>query len=362
MLVADLPIEHLRSHRSVGICRAADPVLVKNRCLYADMTYQNQGSPDLLEFERPGSACSQVLVAEDDAMFRTILQSWLGPWGYRVTLAEDGAKAWTILQQEHPPQVLILDWMMPEINGLDLCRKVREQNRHPYQYILLATAKDAKQDLVRGLEAGADDYLTKPFDRSELRARLRACNRILSLQEGQMLAQEQLRFQATHDPLTGVWNRGAILETLRRELERSARTQSATGLLMLDIDHFKKINDTHGHLTGDAALKEVTHRILNAVRTYDSVGRYGGEEFLIVLPGCGREELDHGAERIRSAVDSGPMLLNGATLSITVSLGAAVTTGAAISDLQMLAAVDSALYRAKEIGRNRTVRSDLVFN
>ena len=177
-----------------------------------------------------------------------------------------------------------------------------------------------------------------------------------------MLAQEQLRFQATHDPLTGVWNRGAILETLRRELERSARSQTATGLLMLDIDHFKKINDTHGHLTGDAALKEVTYRILNAVRTYDSVGRYGGEEFLIVLSGCAEEELEHTAERIRSAVDSGPILLNGATLTITVSLGAVVTTGGVISDLQMLTAVDSALYQAKEIGRNRTVRSGLVLS
>jgi diguanylate cyclase (GGDEF)-like protein len=295
-------------------------------------------------------------------MFRRILQSWLENWGYRVTVAEDGAKAWDKLQQELRPQVLILDWMMPEINGLELCRKVREQNQIPYQYILLATAKDAKQDLVRGLEAGADDYLTKPFDRSELRARLRACNRILTLQDDQMQAHEQMRFQATHDPLTGVWNRGAILETLRRELERSARSNAATGLLMLDIDHFKKINDTHGHLTGDAALREVTQRILKSVRSYDSVGRYGGEEFLIVLPGCGRDELDHGAERIRSAVDSGPMFLNGSTLSITVSLGAAVTTGGTISDMQMLAAVDSALYRAKEIGRNRTVRSDLAFN
>jgi two-component system cell cycle response regulator len=326
------------------------------------MKMTEPGNTNLIEFERPGSSCDRVLVAEDDAMFRRILQSWLENWGYRVTVAEDGAKAWTVLQQEIPPQILILDWMMPEINGLELCRKVREQNRVPYQYLLLATAKDAKQDLVRGLEAGADDYLTKPFDRSELRARLRACNRILTLQDDQMQAQEQLRFQATHDLLTGVWNRGAILETLRRELERGARSHTATGLLMLDIDHFKAINDTYGHLTGDEALKEVTQRIIKAVRGYDSVGRYGGEEFLIVLPGCGRDQVDHGAERIRSAVDSGPILINGSKLSITVSIGAAVTTHSTTSDIEMLAAADSALYRAKEIGRNRTVLSDLVFN
>ncbi len=225
------------------------------------MTTIRETNTDLTEFLRPGSSCDRVLVAEDDAMFRRILQSWLENWGYRVTIAEDGARAWEILQHDVPPQLLILDWMMPAINGLELCRKVRDRNQVPYQYILLATAKDAKQDLVRGLEAGADDYLTKPFDKSELQARLRACNRILTLQDDQIRAQEQLRFQATHDTLTGVWNRGAILETLRRELERAARSKTATGLLMLDIDHFKNINDTYGHLTGDAVLKEVTQRI-----------------------------------------------------------------------------------------------------
>jgi two-component system cell cycle response regulator len=326
------------------------------------MNLDERGSTTFIEFERPGSSCDRVLVAEDDAMFRRILQSWLENWGYRVTLAQDGTKAWHILQEEVPPQLLILDWVMPGINGVELCRKVREQNRTPYQYILLATAKDAKQDLVSGLEAGADDYLTKPFDRSELRARLCACNRILTLQDDQIQAHEQLRFQATHDALTGVWNRGEIIQTLRRELERAARSRTATGILMLDVDHFKAINDTYGHLTGDHVLKEVTQRILKAVRKYDSVGRYGGEEFLIVLPGCGRDEVDQGAERVRSAVDNGPIVIGAVKISVTASIGAAVTTRASISDMEMLAAADAALYRAKEIGRNRSVVSDLVFS
>ncbi len=324
------------------------------------MSQPEPGNTPAREFERPGSACDRVLVAEDDAMFRKILQSWLENWGYRVTLAGDGARAWEILQQKIPPQLLILDWMMPAINGVELCRKVREQNRSPYQYILLATAKDAKQDLVRGLEAGADDYLTKPFDKSELRARLRASNRILTLQDDQIQAQDLLRFQATHDLLTGVWNRGATLETLRRELERGARTAAPTGIMMLDVDHFKMINDTHGHLTGDHVLQEVTQRIIKAVRGYDSVGRYGGEEFLIVLPGCSREQIDHGAERVRAMVDSGPILVDGAAISVTVSIGAAVATGGTIDDMEMLAAADAALYRAKQIGRNRTVLSDFA--
>jgi two-component system cell cycle response regulator len=313
-------------------------------------------------FERPGSACSRVLVAEDDAMFRKILQSWLSNWGYEVAMAEDGAKAWDILQKEVRPQVLIVDWMMPALNGLELCARIRERNQIPYQYILLATAKDAKQDLVRGLEAGADDYLTKPFDRSELRARLRASNRILTLQDDQMRAHEQLRYQATHDALTGIFNRGEILEMLRRELERGARAMTTTGILMLDIDHFKAINDTYGHLTGDAVLREVADRISKAVRSYDSVGRYGGEEFVVVLPGCSREQVDHGAERVRSAVDSGPIQVRGEPVFVTVSIGAAVTTHGAISDNEILAAADAALYRAKAIGRNRTVVSDFVFH
>jgi two-component system cell cycle response regulator len=324
------------------------------------MTINEHDSASLVEFERPGSSCERVLVAEDDRMFRMILQSWLEAWGYRVTLAEDGGQAWKALQQEPPPQLLILDWMMPQTNGVELCRRVRKENRTPYQYILLATAKDGKQDLVKGLEAGADDYLTKPFDKSELRARLKACNRILTLQDSQIQAQEQLLFQATHDLLTGVWNRGAILETFRRELDRAARSKTATGLLMLDVDHFKAINDTHGHLVGDGVLKQVTQRIVHAVRGYDSVGRYGGEEFLIVLPGCGRDQIDQGAERVRSAVDDGPLVVDGVNIAVTVSIGAAVATGATVSDLEILAAADAALYRAKRAGRNRTVLSDLV--
>jgi two-component system, cell cycle response regulator len=176
-----------------------------------------------------------------------------------------------------------------------------------------------------------------------------------------MRAHDQLRFQATHDALTGVWNRGEILETLRRELERAARSKTATGILMLDIDHFKTINDTYGHLTGDGVLKEVTQRITKAVRGYDSLGRYGGEEFLIVLPGCSREQIDLGAERVRSAVDNGPILINESKVTVTVSIGAAVTSRCSVSDMALLAAADSALYRAKETGRNQTVLSDLVF-
>jgi two-component system cell cycle response regulator len=224
------------------ICRLADG---------GPVTSSGETNSSATNFERPGSACDRVLVADDDAMFRKILQTWLEDWGYQVTVAENGAKAWSILQKELPPQLLILDWIMPDITGVEVCRRVREQNRAPYQYILLATANDAKQDLVRGMEAGADDYLTKPFDKRELQARLRAANRILTLQNDSIQTHEELLFHATHDSLTGVWNRRAILETLHRELERAARSDEAVGVLLIDVDHFKMINDTHGHLIGD---------------------------------------------------------------------------------------------------------------
>jgi two-component system, cell cycle response regulator len=326
------------------------------------MNSSGETNASLINFEQPGSACDRVLVADDDAMFRKILQTCLEGWGYQVTVAENGSKAWSILQKEPPPQILLLDWIMPDVTGVELCSRVREQNRVPYQYVLLATANDAKQDLVRGLEAGADDYLTKPFDKRELQARLRAANRILTLQNDSFQAREQLLFQATHDALTGVWNRRAILEALHRELERAARSSETIGVLLIDVDHFKMINDTYGHLLGDDVLREVTKRIRDAARVYDAVGRYGGEEFLVVLPGCSRDWIQEGAERIRSAIDRTPMLFNGAEFSVTVSIGATVTTGDVMTDTEVLAAADIELYRAKRSGRNRMALSDRVLS
>ena len=304
--------------------------------------------------ERPGSSCDQVLVAEDDPMFRKILKSWLENWGYRVIVADDGTAAWNILQQERPPELLILDWVMPGIDGLELCRRIRERQTTPYQYILLITAKDDAEDVVTGLEAGADDYLTKPFDRSELRARLRVGRRILTLQKGLIQAREELRFQATHDVLTGIWNRGALLDLLQREIERARRSQSPTGLLMLDLDHFKTVNDTYGHLAGDVVLREVARRISEVVRSYDLVGRYGGEEFLVVLPGCDKDRALQSAERIRSVIAENPVLAAGAEILVTASIGVTVTTVSTVAEKEILAIADTALYQAKSAGRNCT--------
>jgi diguanylate cyclase (GGDEF)-like protein len=250
----------------------------------------------------------------------------------------------------------LLDWMMPGQNGVDVCRALRKQRPAPYTYILLLTAKDAKESVVEGLESGADDYLTKPFNPQELKARIRVGLRVLELEDNLVQAREAMRFKATHDTLTGVWNRGAILETLDREISRSRRERLPLGVLIADLDHFKSINDTYGHLTGDAVLREVTRRMQIQVRPYDAVGRYGGEEFLILLPGCGGSETREKAERLREAIVQIPVETPTGTLRITMSVGA-VAAGDWPDETanRILQMADLALYRAKEEGRNRSV-------
>ena len=316
------------------------------------MTIDEQLKCDLTT-ETSEPSAFRVLVAEDDPMFRRILKHWLETWGYSVMLAEDGTQAWEILQQDSQPELLILDWVMPGVDGAELCHRVRARARTLYQYILLVTAKDNTEDVVTGLEAGADDYLTKPFERNELRARLRVGRRILTLQAGLIQAREDLRFQATHDALTGIWNRRASLDLLQREIERASRTQSSTGLLMLDIDHFKQVNDNYGHLAGDAVLREVAARITRVVRSYDLVGRHGGEEFMVVLPGCDRDRVLQSAERIRSAIESPPFVMDELQIGVTISVGATSCTSG-MSEKEMLTNADDALYKAKNAGRNCT--------
>jgi two-component system cell cycle response regulator len=298
----------------------------------------------------------KILIADDEPVSRRMLQVLLEKWGYDVISAEDGDAAWEKLKIPDAPRMALLDWMMPGQNGVDVCRALRKLRPAPYTYILLLTAKDAKESVVEGLESGADDYLTKPFNPQELKARIRVGLRLLELEDNLVQAREAMRFKATHDTLTGVWNRGAILESLDREVWRSRREGLSLGVLIGDLDHFKSVNDTYGHLAGDAVLREVSKRLQTGVRPYDAVGRYGGEEFLILLPGCNGSDTREKAERLREAILQEPVVTSTGTLNVTMSIGAVATadwpTDTANQILQM---ADLALYRAKEEGRNRSV-------
>jgi two-component system, cell cycle response regulator len=301
-----------------------------------------------------------ILIADDDPVSCRLLQVSLGHAGYRVATVTDGKEALRALEKPHCPRLVVLDWMMPGMDGVDICRVVRKQAREPYIYIILLTAKGQQEEIIEGLEAGADDYITKPFDLQELKARLRAGKRILELQEQLFAASEQLRVQATHDSLTGLLNRKAIVEILDRELVRSLRQGTEFSVIMADVDHFKSINDTYGHATGDEVLREAARRMQASIRPYDSVGRYGGEEFLFVGPGCGVDGAAELAERLRRCIESAPIQTADVAISATMSLGFSVAPTDAKLAVDLLHAADAALYSAKNNGRNRVEGSPHV--
>jgi diguanylate cyclase (GGDEF)-like protein len=298
----------------------------------------------------------KVLLAEDARFARHLLQGALSGWGYEVVLAEDGEQAWHALEGPDPPSIALLDWMMPGLDGLEVCRKVREAGREPYTYIILLTGRDRQQDVVEGLAAGADDYLRKPFDNLELEARIRTGRRIVELHGQLIAAREALREQATTDSLTGLANRRTILEALGKELERCRRSAAACAILFVDLDHFKQVNDTHGHSAGDEVLRQSASTMRAILRPYDLVGRYGGEEFVVVLPQCDAAGARAAAERLRACVAETAIAVGGASVRVTCSLGIAVGDSRNGWDRELLLnAADAALYRAKHAGRNRIV-------
>jgi diguanylate cyclase (GGDEF)-like protein len=301
----------------------------------------------------------KILIADDEAVSRHLLEKTLTRASYEVIAVENGVLAAEQLCRPDGPRLALLDWVMPELLGTDVCRHVRQRRDQPYVYMVLLTSKESKQDVVAGLESGADDYLIKPFDPDELKARLRTGLRILQLEDKLVEAREGMRFKATHDPLTSLLNRGVIMDLISKELVRAQREKSSITVLLGDLDHFKQVNDTYGHPIGDEVLRETARRLLASVRSYDLVGRYGGEEFLMVLNSCGAINAFARAEQIREAISKLPVQTARGALPVTMSLGVLPTGELGPRSLEdILAEVDVALYAAKMAGRNCSKLAD----
>jgi two-component system cell cycle response regulator len=297
----------------------------------------------------------QVLVVDDSAVYRKLIGDHLRSWDFEVTLAESGSAAWEILEHPDAPKLVLLDWVLPDLDGIELCQRIRHSGSSGhYVYVILLTSKEGRQNMLDAMKAGADDYLAKPFDEMELKARLLVGKRILELQEELVTARESMRHAATHDSLTGLMNRGEILEMLQRELERGRRDHKPVGVILGDIDHFKNVNDTLGHLFGDEALREIGRRLKLQLRVYDGVGRYGGEEFLMILPNCDLPNAVLRANELREIIGKTPVVCSGEEKSITMSMGVAVSACVGKSEIELLLnQADAGLYAAKEKGRNR---------
>ena len=287
----------------------------------------------------------RILVVDDDAVTRLALQSLFKRRGLEVIATTEGEQAYQILAQEDAPRIAIIDWALPGMSGLELCRKLKDLDRTRRTHVIMLTGNTDPEDVVAGLNAGADDYVRKPFDIDELYARVRAAARLIAMED-------QLRLQADRDELTGVWSRSAILNELRQSLTRTSREETPLSIALTDVDHFKQINDRYGHGTGDVALRGIAKLLGESVRPTDFVGRYGGEEFLIVLPGCISSEAFEIAERIRKHTAEREIATSVGSLKLTVSIGVATAAAATQYIEQFINTADQALYRAKDAGRN----------
>ena len=252
------------------------------------------------------------------------------------------------------PRLAVLDWMMPILDGAQVCSRLRGASREGYTYVIIVTSKDRPEDLAAGLGAGADDYVMKPLNATELRARLKVGERVKGFSEALLKANSLLKTRALTDDLTGLLNHGASLSRLVEEHALQDRTGLPLSVLMADIDHFKAFNDTQGHEAGDHVLAAVALAFRGACRPYDVIGRYGGEEFVVLLPATTAPQALVVAERIRTGVERASVPYDGRELRVTLSLGAAsVEAGCACEPQALLRAADHALYRAKAAGRNR---------
>ncbi len=311
-----------------------------------------------------GNAAPTILLAEDDPVTRMLMTRLLKKAGYEVDAVSNGAEALDRMTHRYYP-LLVTDWEMPEMDGATLCRTVRSMQLDGYVYALLLTARDAKEHIIQGLEAGADDYVVKPVHEPELLARLNTGRRILALEASLRAANDRNRILSITDSLTGAFNRRYLMEQLPRELDRCRRYAYPLAVLMCDIDHFKRINDGYGHTAGDDILQQFVARIQNSIRaTSDWLVRYGGEEFLVVLPETSYANALSVAEKIRQVLAATPFVTRAGPVPVTASFGVAAS-GVHGPDLTLkvetlLRTADESLYRSKEDGRNCTTGIELA--
>jgi two-component system cell cycle response regulator len=293
----------------------------------------------------------KILIAEDDFISCKALENNLKEWGYEVVSARDGNEAWE-LARVNDIRLAILDWNMPGIDGIELSHRIRNEYQKEdskYIYIILLTGRGGQDDIIQGLSTGADDYMTKPYSFVELKYRVQNGERIIKNED------KRIRL-ASLDNLTKLWNRNKIFDFLDTELKRGERENTPTGVVMIDIDHFKRINDRYGHLIGDEVLVEVADRLKSAIRPYDRIGRYGGDEILIVLPNCGNKEAINIAKRLYDSVATKKIHTEVGSLKINISIGCVSNEKfLQVSKMELIQASDTALLSAKKKGRDRII-------
>lgn len=303
----------------------------------------------------------KVLVVEDDLVLQMAVKKVFDEMGFETILCSDGETAFKIITTEKI-RLAIIDWILPGIDGLTLCRKMRKLRLSRYVYMIILTSMSSKENLVEALDAGADDFIAKPFDENELAARARVGMRIIQLENKLVNSQKKLIKLAKEDPLTGIMNRRSLFDEILKELNRASREKSSVATILVDADNFKAINDTYGHLVGDMVLVQLAESLKDCCREYDKLGRYGGEEFLLLLPQTDREGAIHVAERMRRHINNNPINCGDKSISLTVSIGVSTISFGAehekykINEQMMddlIKKTDYALYVAKKEGKNR---------
>ncbi|MCA9166185.1 MAG: diguanylate cyclase [Planctomycetales bacterium] len=294
----------------------------------------------------------KILIADDCPTTRRVLRKNLQSWGYETLLAEGGHEAVELVCGADPPRLILLDWVMPDLEGPVVCRILRDADLTLYPYIIFLTANRSSEAAVEALEAGADDFLRKPVETEELRQRIRAGQRIIDLQDKLLATQAQLRRLARQDALTGILNRGAITESLLEACNRIVSAKQIASLALIDLDHFKRINDTHGHPAGDYVLREAARRMRSVLQDGHELGRFGGEEFAVVMPGEDIDTAIDAAEALRQAVARQGFLFDGVEIKVTASIGVAGGPTSDFDSDSLTKAADRALYAAKSAGRN----------